>query len=121
MRAYVIKKKKKKKATICDGEVAGLEQGLVSLGEHPRVVLLSDLTAALQAIRTTGKTGKTRTRRLSALVTEIKQKKDLYDTCAVRLVCVKAHIGIMGNEGADSAAKVGTIMNSQAEMDRDRI
>ena len=61
-------------ATVWDGEVAGLERGLVSSGEHPRVVLLSDSKAALQAVRKAGRTGKARTRRLGTLMTEIKRR-----------------------------------------------
>ena len=79
-----------------------MERGLFSSGEHPRVVLLSDSKAALQAVWKAGKTGKARTRRLGALMTEIKRRTDLH---AVRFAWVKAHIGIMGNGGADKGQR----------------
>ena len=56
-------------ATVWNGEVAGLERGLVSSGEHPKVILLSDSKAALQAVCKAGRTGKARTRRLGTLMT----------------------------------------------------
>ena len=49
-------------------------------------------------------------------MTEIKRRKDLYGAHAVRFAWVKAHIGIMGNEGADKAAKEGTIKDTQGEI-----
>ena len=54
-------------ATVWDGEVAGLQRGLMAAGEHSQVLLLADLKAAIQAVLKAGKTGKARTRALGIL------------------------------------------------------
>ena len=55
------------KATVWDGEIAGLEGALRIVGNAP-VLLLTDYKAAIQAVQKAGRRGINRTRRLTEVV-----------------------------------------------------
>ena len=103
-------------ATVWDGEIAGLERGLKAAGEQPKVLLLADSKAAIQAVNSAGKTGKARTRALAALGKEIYRRLEAYGQGAVAIGWVKSHIGVEGNEKADEAAKLGASKDTGGEV-----
>ena len=65
-------------ATVWDGEVAGMAEGLASLPRDGRkVLILADSKAAIAAVKRVGRTGKTRSRHLQKVfdtVAEIKEE-----------------------------------------------
>ena len=75
-------------ATVWDGEVAGMTEGLAMLPHDGRKVLvLSASKAAIAAVRKAGKTGKARSSHLNKVVDEIGARWP----GIVRLGWVKAH------------------------------
>ena len=90
--------------TVWDGEIAGMRLALESLPVAP-LLILSDLKAALAAVRNAASTGEARTADLMRVV-------DLVGEWALagaelRFGWVKAHVGVPGNERADAQAKAG--------------
>ena len=94
-------------ATVWDGEVAGMAEGLESLSRdgRTRVLILAGSKAAIAAVKKAGRTGTARSRHLQELVNEIGERVDVGGKGVVRLGWVKAHMGILGNEAADVCAK----------------
>ena len=91
-------------ATVWDGEVAGIHQAL-RMALEVDILVLSDSSAALQAIRHAARDGCGRSRDLVEVVDEVGR------LCRVglstRFEWVKAHVGIDGNDKADLMAKTG--------------
>ena len=106
-----------KMATVWDGEVAGLERGIIAATNRDwKILLLSDSKAAIQAIRNAGVTGKGRTRVLARLGKEIKDREKTYGVDNTLIAWVKSHIGIKGNEEADEMAKLGSMKEKGGEI-----
>ena len=91
-------------ATVWDGEVAGIRQPLMMAPEVD-VLVLSDSTAALQAIKGAARSAHGHTRDLVQVVDEIGRRSLL--GLSTQFGWVKAHAGIVGNERADLMAKAG--------------
>ena len=91
-------------ATVWDGEVAGIRQALRMTLEVD-ILVLSDSTAALRAIRRAARSGRGRTRDLVGVVDEVGRRSRL--GLNTQFVWVKAHAGVDGNELADLRAKAG--------------
>ena len=60
-------------ATVWDGEVASMAEGLVSLprDERTRALILADSKAAIAAVKRADRTGKTRSRHLQKIINEV--------------------------------------------------
>ena len=91
-------------ATVWDGEVAGIRQALRMTPEVD-ILVLSDSTAALRAIKRTARSGRGRTRDLVEVVDEVGRRSLL--GLSTQFGWVKAHAGVDGNERADLMAKAG--------------
>ena len=94
-----------RKATVWDGEIAGLEGALRMVGNTP-VLLLTDSRAAIQAVQKAGKRGVARTRGLAEVVRRLAAIDEEHGEGSAVLGWVKAHVGITGNERADEQAKL---------------
>ena len=106
-----------KVATVWDGEVAGLERGILAAGNREsKIILLTDSKAAIQATKKAVKTGKARTRALASLANEIRERNDLYGLGNTLIGWVKSHIRIAGNERADEMAKKGSEKETGEEI-----
>ena len=92
------------RATVWDGEVAGMEGALRVVGNNP-VLILSDSQAAIMAVRKAGKWGIARARGLREVVSLISDCEKEFGAGAVSLAWVKAHVGIPENERVDLEAK----------------
>ena len=88
-------------ATVWDGEVAGIRQAL-RMAPEIDILVLSDSTAALHAIKHAARDGRGHSR---DLVDEVGRRCRM--GLSTRFGWVKAHIGIDGNEKADLMAKTG--------------
>ena len=84
--------------------VCGIEGALRMVGNVP-VLILADSRAALQAIKVAGAVGRARTRGLGEVLRLIFELENECGEKSVSLACVKAHVGISGNEEADTVAK----------------
>ena len=69
------------------------------------ILALSDLTAALQAIKRAARSGRGRSRDLVVVVHEVGRRSLM--GLSTRFEWVKAHVSIDGNEQADLMAKAG--------------
>ena len=87
-----------------DGEVAGIRQAL-RMAPDVDVLVLSDSTAALRAIKRAADRGRGRSRDLVEVVDEIGRR--ITKGLSTNFGWVKAHVGIDGNERADLMAKAG--------------
>ena len=91
-------------ATVWDGELAGIRQAL-RMAPKVEMLVLSDSTAALQAIVSAAHSGRGRTRDPVEVMDEVGRRSLL--GLSTRFGWVKAHTGIDGNERADLMAKAG--------------
>ena len=89
-------------ATVWDGEVAGIRQAL-RMAPDVDVLVLSDSTAALRAIKRAAGSGRGRSRDLVEVVDEIGRR--IMKGLSTEFGWVKAHAGIVGNERANLMAK----------------
>ena len=94
-----------RRATVWDGEIAGLEGALRMVGNAP-VLLLTDSRAAIQAVQKAGKRWVARTRGLAEVVRRLAAIDKEHSGGSATLGWVKAHVGIAGNERADELAKL---------------
>ena len=90
-------------ATVWDGEVAGMAEGLRKVRSDNKILILADSKAAIAAVKKAGRVGRARSRHLQEVVNRVAEIKGRGEE--VRLAWVKSHIGIMGNEAADVCAK----------------
>ena len=91
-------------ATVWDGEVAGIRQAL-RMAPDVDVLVLSDSTAALRAIKWAADKGRGRSRDLVEVVHEVGRRTT--KGLSTQFGWVKAHVGVEGNERADLMAKAG--------------
>ena len=91
-------------ATVWDGEVVGMRLALDSVVVSLVQVLLVS-PAAIGLVRNAAACGLARTADLRAVV----DKVVVWDSAGVsiRFTCVKAHVGVAGNECTDEMAKLG--------------
>ena len=95
-------------ATVWDGEITGMKMGLKAAGNtEAKAIILSDSKATIQAVINAVPCGKARTRDLAHLGQQIRNRQDLYGQDNVAVGCVKAHVGIEGNERVDEMANIG--------------
>ena len=90
--------------TVWDGEVAGIREAL-RMTPGVDVLVMSDWTAALRAIKRAARNGRGRTRDLVEVVDEVGRRSLL--GLSTQFGWVKAHAGVDGNERADLRAKAG--------------
>ena len=90
--------------TVWDGEVAGIRQAL-RMAPEVDLFVLSDSTAALQAVKQAAHDGRGRSMDLGEVVDEVSRRSLM--GLSMRFGFVKAHVGIDRNERADLMAKVG--------------
>ena len=90
------------KATVWDGEILGIVEGLRALPLE-EVLILSDSRAALKAMRRAGIVGKGKFRDLRRLTAKLGRRKRL--GLRTKFGWVKSHIGILGNEELMSLQK----------------
>ena len=91
-------------ATLWDGEVAGIRQAL-RMAPDIDILVLSDSTAALQAVVRAARNRRGLTRDLVEVVDEVGRRALM--GLSTRFGLVKAHVGIGRNERADLMAKAG--------------
>ena len=89
-------------ATVWDGEVAGIRQAL-RMAPDVDMLVLSDSTAALRAIKWAADRGRGRSMDLVEVVDEIGRRTT--KGLSTQFGWVKAHVGVDGNERADLMAK----------------
>ena len=90
-------------ATVWDGEVAGIEDGIRNCPRGP-VWILSDSKAAIAAVAKAGKMGRASTGSLANAVARMVYRIHRRGEGAVKLSWVKGHAGVVGNEEADKRA-----------------
>ena len=91
-------------ATGWDGEVSGIRQAL-RMAPDVDMLVLSDSTAALWAIKRAADRGRGRSRDLVEVVHEVGRHS--MRGLSMQFGWVKAHVGVDGNERADMMAKAG--------------
>ena len=91
-------------ATVWDGEVAGIRQAL-RMASDVDILVLSDSTAALPAIKRAAGSGHCRSRDLLEVVDEVGRPS--MRGLSTQFGWVKAHVGVDGSERADLMAKAG--------------
>ena len=91
-------------AAVWDGEVAGIRQAL-RMAPDVDVLVLSDSTAALRAIKRAADRGRGRSRDLVEMVDKVGRR--IAKGLSTQFGWVKAHVGVEGNERADQMAKAG--------------
>ena len=84
-----------------------LDQKIALQGD---ALLLSDSQAAIKAVKKAEMTGKARTRELKLLMDEIERRSK--NKLRVRLGWIRSHVGINGNERADTLSKKATLTES---------
>ena len=90
-------------ATIADGEVAGIEDGIGNCSRGP-VWILSDSRAAIATVVNAGWTGRVSTGSLANAVARMVYWVRRRGEGAMRLSWLKGHAGVVGNEEADTQA-----------------
>ena len=83
-----------------DGEIAGMTGGLAKVRREKKVLILADSKAAIAAMKKAGRTGRARSRHLQRTVNMVAEIGE--GGGEVKLGGVKAHIGTLGNEAAES-------------------
>ena len=91
-------------ATVWDGEVVEIHLAL-RMAPEVDVLVLSDSTAALQAIKHTARDGRGHSRELLEVMDQVRRLCRM--GLSTRFGWVKAHVGIDGYEKADRMAKTG--------------
>lgn len=91
------------KATVWDGEIAGMELALEAVGSN-LVLIQSDSRAAIKAVKKAGSLGIGRTRGLKAVVSMIEEYEANHGPGTVSLACVRVRVGNPVNEKADLEA-----------------
>ena len=102
-------------ATVWDGEVAGIEDGIRNC---PRglVWILSDSRAAIAALANAGRTGRASTGSLANAVPRMVYRACRRGEGVVKLSWVKGHAGIVRNEEADKRAGWCTSRNRERSV-----
>ena len=95
-------------ATVRDGEVAGINDGIRNCLQGP-VWILSDSRVAIEAVVNVGRTGRVSTGSLANAVASMVYWVRTRGEGAVKLTWVKGHAGVVGNEEADK--RVGWCTN----------
>ena len=90
--------------TVWDGKVAGIRQ-VLRMAQDVDLLILSDSTAVLLAIKQAAKGGRGRFRDLVEVVDEVGRRS--MRGLSMQFRWVKAHVGVDGNERADLLAKAG--------------
>ena len=90
-------------ATVWDGEVAGIEDGIRNCPRGP-VWILSDSKAVIAAVVIVGQTGRVSMGSLANAVARMIYRVRRGGEGAVKLNWVKGHVGIVGSEEADRRA-----------------
>ena len=75
-------------------------------GDGVRLLILTDSSAAIAAIRKAGQEGKARTADVRQVVAFIAKREYNRGKGTIGLLWVKAHMGIFGNERADDIARM---------------
>ena len=87
-------------ATVWDGEVAGIEDGIRNSPRGPEWIL-SDSRAAIAAVVNAGRTSRASMRSLANVLARMIYWVRRRGEGAVKLSWVKGHAGVVGNEEAD--------------------
>ena len=106
-----------KVATVWDGEVGGLEKGILAAANRDwKFLLLSDSKTTIHRIQNAGVSGMEGTRALARLGNDIKDRQESYGGDNTLIAWVKSHIGIKGNEEADEIVKFGSMKEKGGEI-----
>ena len=62
-------------ATVWDGEVAGMAEGLAKACQRKNILILADSQAAISAVKRAGRIGKARSHHLRKVVNEIAERR----------------------------------------------
>ncbi|KAF8416447.1 hypothetical protein EV426DRAFT_686075 [Tirmania nivea] len=89
-------------AMVWDGEMAGIRGNLERAEGDKEILILSDSQAAIMSLVKAGKRGRARTHDIKRIMSRLSSA-----TTKIHFGWVKSHIGIEGNERADTLAKAG--------------